>query len=57
MTTIQVLPSPRARSGKQIAALRHRLKQSQVGFARLLNVSVRTVQAWSRKPGYRAMRR
>jgi len=49
MTTVQVPASPRARSGKQIAALRHRLKQSQSGFARLLNVSVRTVQAWEQE--------
>jgi len=46
VTTILVPPTPRLRSGKQVAALRHRLKQSQSGFARLLNVSVRTVQAW-----------
>lgn len=49
VTTIQMPASPRARSGKQIAALRHRLKQSQSGFARLLNVSVRTVQAWEQE--------
>jgi putative transcriptional regulator len=49
VTTIQVPPSPRARSGKQIVALRHCLKQSQSGFARLLNVSVRTVQAWEQE--------
>lgn len=46
VTMVMVPPTPRRRSGKQIAALRHRLKQSQSGFARLLNVSARTMQAW-----------
>lgn len=46
VTTVMAPSAPRQRNGKQIAALRRRLKQSQSGFARLLNVSVRTVQAW-----------
>lgn len=37
------------RGFKQAAALRHRLKQSQAGFARLLKVSVCTVQAWEQE--------
>jgi putative transcriptional regulator len=39
-------PKPKVRSRKEIARLRQRLHYSQSGFARALNVSVKTGQAW-----------
>jgi putative transcriptional regulator len=42
-----VLPRPPKKlSAKEIASLRRRLRFSQAIFARYLNVSVRSVQAW-----------
>jgi putative transcriptional regulator len=40
------LAQPIPMRSKEIVALRSRLKVSQAAFARLLNVSPRTVQAW-----------
>jgi putative transcriptional regulator len=40
------LDEPTPMRSKDIVALRSRLKVSQAAFARLLNVSPRTVQAW-----------
>ncbi len=40
------LAQPAPMRSKEIVALRSRLKVSQAAFARLLNVSPRTVQAW-----------
>jgi putative transcriptional regulator len=50
---------PKPRSSAKIVRLRHRLNYSQVMFARLLNVSTKTVQAWeqgTRKPSDAALR-
>jgi putative transcriptional regulator len=41
-----VAPPPRSRSSANIVRLRHRLNCSQSMFARLLDVSTKTVQAW-----------
>jgi putative transcriptional regulator len=44
---------------REVAALRERLHVSQVAFARLLNVSPRSVQAWeanARTPSDAALR-
>lgn len=52
-------PSPKPRTSASIVQLRHRLNCSQSMFARLLNVSTRTVQAWeqgTRKPGDAALK-
>ncbi len=45
-TRIAVPPAPRHMSGRQIAALREHLNCSQSLFARILNVSVKSVQGW-----------
>ena len=45
-TTISLPPQLRRRSKANIVALRRRLNYSQVMFARALNVSPKTVQAW-----------
>lgn len=44
---VEVKP-PRPMAGKDVIALRGRLRVSQGAFARILNVSARTVQAWER---------
>jgi putative transcriptional regulator len=52
-------PSPKQRSSGNIVRLRHRLNCSQSTFARLLNVSTKTVQAWeqgTRKPSDAALK-
>ena len=52
-------PSPKPRSSAHIVRLRHRLNCSQAVFARLLNVSTKTVQAWeqgTRKPSDAALK-
>jgi putative transcriptional regulator len=51
--------SPKQRSSAHIVRLRHRLNYSQAMFARLLNVSTKTVQAWeqgTRKPSDAALK-
>ncbi|MEW6208513.1 MAG: helix-turn-helix domain-containing protein [Acidobacteriota bacterium] len=45
-TVREVPPMPRPRSRASIVALRRRLNYSQSMFARALNVSTKTVQAW-----------
>ena len=52
-------PVPKPRSKTKIVTLRHNLNCSQASFAKLLNVSVKTVQAWEqgvRKPSYAALK-
>ena len=52
-------PVPKQRSKTQIAKLRHDLQCSQSAFAKLLNVSTKTVQAWeqgTRKPSDAALK-
>jgi putative transcriptional regulator len=52
-------PPPKPRSSAHIIRLRHRLNYSQAMFARLLNVSTKTVQAWeqgTRKPSDAALK-
>lgn len=52
-------PVPKPRSKAKIVTLRHNLNCSQASFAKLLNVSVKTVQAWEqgvRKPSYAALK-
>jgi putative transcriptional regulator len=54
-----VPPPPKPRSSTNIVRLRHRLNCSQSMFARLLNVSTKTVQAWeqgTRKPSDAALK-
>jgi putative transcriptional regulator len=55
-----VLPAPpRPMSKSEIVRLRQQLNCSQAVFARLLNVSVKTVQAWEqglREPGDAALK-
>ena len=46
VTRIVVPRPPRAMSSADIARLRQQLKYSQSVFARVLNVSPKTVQAW-----------
>lgn len=59
VTRRAVPPPPKQRSKAQIVKLRHALNCSQSGFARLLNVSTKTVQAWeqgTRKPSDAALK-
>ena len=52
-------PPPKPRSSANIVRLRQRLNCSQAIFARLLNVSPKTVQAWeqgTRKPSDAALK-
>jgi putative transcriptional regulator len=59
VTRRAVPPAPKPRSKAQIVKLRHSLQCSQSGFARLLNVSTKTVQAWeqgTRKPSEAALK-
>ena len=42
---------PQKMQGAEIAALRGRLNASQAVFARYLNVSIKTVQAWEQGSG------
>ena len=59
VTRRAVPPAPKQRSKAQIAKLRHDLKCSQSAFAKLLNVSTKTVQAWeqgTRKPSDAALK-
>ncbi|MBI3651001.1 MAG: helix-turn-helix domain-containing protein [Acidobacteria bacterium] len=45
-TTIALPAPPKPRSKASIVALRQKLNYSQSAFARVLNVSPKTVQAW-----------
>lgn len=44
--TVQLVLEPREYSADQVVALRQKLHASQGIFARLLGVSIKTVQAW-----------
>ena len=46
VTERPIPPAPKPISSARIVALRHRLNCSQSMFARLLNVSTKTVQSW-----------
>ena len=48
VTRRELPPVPKQRSKDQIAKLRHDLQCSQSAFAKLLNVSIKTVQATAR---------
>src|SRR5262249_49867134 len=59
LRTTKVPTRPPAVAAKQIVALRRKLRMSQGVFARVLNVSVKTVQGWEqgeRKPSQAALR-
>jgi putative transcriptional regulator len=54
VTTRAIPQPPKPRTSASIIKLRHRMGHSQMMFAKLLNVSVKTIQAWeqgTRKPG------
>ncbi len=54
-----LVPTGRAFSGEEVTAIRTRRHMSQAQFARLLAVSVRTLQSWEqgvRKPSKPTMR-
>ena len=58
-TRIELPPEPRRMTRKEIARLRENLGHSQAVFARLLNVSVKTVQGWEqgvREPSEAALK-
>lgn len=59
VTTVAVPTPPKPRTAAQIVATRRNIKCSQSTFARMLNVSVKTVQAWEqgvRKPSDAALK-
>jgi putative transcriptional regulator len=59
VTDRKIPPAPKPRSKKVIKSLRQNLQCSQSVFAQLLNVSVKTVQAWEqglRKPSDAALK-
>jgi putative transcriptional regulator len=59
VTTVRVPTPPKPRTAAQIAATRRSIKCLQSTFARMLNVSVKTVQAWEqgiRKPSDAALK-
>jgi putative transcriptional regulator len=51
------LKPPAPMGAKEVLAVRARLRGSQAAFARILNVSPRTVQAWETNARARPMRR
>ncbi|MFI5387660.1 MAG: helix-turn-helix domain-containing protein [Fimbriimonadales bacterium] len=57
--TTTVVPSGRSYTGEEVAAIRTRRRMSQAQFAKLLAVSVKTLQSWeqgARKPSKPTMR-
>ena len=59
VTRIQAPRRPKAMSPQDIARIRQRLNCSQAVFAIMLNISIKTVQAWeqgSRAPGDAALK-
>src|SRR5262245_30166326 len=59
VTTVSAPAPPKERTAEQIVAMRRRHKFSQSAFARMLNVSVKTVQAWeqgARRPSDAALK-
>lgn len=58
-TRLTLPPAPKRMSNREIARLRERLNYSQSVFARVLNVSTKTVQAWeqgTREPSDAALK-
>ena len=58
-TTVVMPPPPPAYSAQRIQDLRARLKLSQSGFSRLMNVSAKTIQSWeqgTRLPSHASLR-
>jgi putative transcriptional regulator len=59
VTERKIPPKPKPRSKAKIVQLRKKLEFSQSTFARFLNVSVKTIQAWeqgTRKPSDAALK-
>lgn len=59
VTRVTVPPPPKPKSGKAIVKLRKDLNCSQSVFARVLNISTKTIQAWeqgTRRPSDAALR-
>ena len=59
VTRVKVPPPPKPKSGKAITKLRKELNCSQAVFARVLNISPKTIQAWEqgvRRPSDAALR-
>ena len=59
LRTVQVPDPPPEIAAKEVASLRTRTGMSQAVFARVLNVSTKTVQSWEqgeRKPSHAALR-
>jgi putative transcriptional regulator len=56
---IALPPPPKNYGAKEIKKIRIRLKYSQAVFARIINISIKTVQAWEsgkRSPNHAALR-
>lgn len=56
---IELPPPPKHYSAKEIKKIRTKLNYSQAVFARILNISIKTVQAWEsgqRSPNHAALR-
>ena len=59
VTRVNVPPPPKPKSGRAITKLRKDLNCSQSVFARVLNISPKTIQAWeqgTRRPSDAALR-
>jgi putative transcriptional regulator len=59
LRTTEIPRRPRTMGGREVESLRRHLKMSQRLFARMLNVSPRTVQSWergARQPAKAALR-
>ena len=59
LRTVDVRSPPAGIAAKDVIALRVRARMSQTVFARVLNVSTKTVQSWEqgkRKPSHAALR-
>ena len=56
---INVPPPPKPYSAREIRRIRTKLQYSQAVFAKILNISIKTVQAWEagqRSPNHAALR-
>ena len=59
LRTVKVPSPPAAIAAKEVIALREKARMSQTVFARVLNVSTKTVQSWEqgqRRPSHAALR-